>query len=202
MVINLLYSQNELIVPKVDERTELVSTVFRLAGADEYVNNQLAQYTAEIDSSFSELKDHEVVKMAKRIRLLHGISFDAVMSFAINLEISDQIRFNPNISDKSLEKRWKKENAEKFLVLLNQFYIESKFHEFYIKHENLYRTAENNFKEVLKEVDFEWFKHFFGKDNSGNFNLVICLINGGSNYGPKVQFKDGREELYAIIGTW
>ena len=35
-----------------------------------------------------------------------------------------------------------------------------------------------------------------------NFNVVLCLNNGGANYGPKISFPDGRGEVYSILGAW
>jgi len=50
------------VIPYVDERTELLSIVFRLAGAKEYVNDSLKNYMAEIDTCFAVYKEYEVVR--------------------------------------------------------------------------------------------------------------------------------------------
>ena len=195
-------SQNPVVQPRVDERSELLSIVFRLAGAKEYVNNQVAGYSKDIDKYFAGFTDQQVVRLARKLGKLNHVSFDAVMSMAVNVEISDGIRFKDNLSEQSLDKRWGTKNAEKFVKQLDGFYRESGFHQFFVQHHSLYNTAENNFSKLVNLVDFTWFRHFYGGPAGEQFNLIISLTNGGCNYGPKVQFNDGKEEMYAIIGTY
>jgi hypothetical protein len=42
----------------------------------------------------------------------------------------------------------------------------------------------------------------YGVKPGGSFNVIICLGNGGSNYGGKVIYAVNKEEAYAIMGTW
>ena len=51
-------------MPRVDERVELLSIVFRLAGNSEYNMNLLPAYTVEIDRYFAPYKDHPAVVAA------------------------------------------------------------------------------------------------------------------------------------------
>ncbi len=202
LTTHVAFEQIPQIQPKVDERTELLSIVFRLAGSQEYVNNYLADYAKDVDAHFALFKNHEVVKLARKLRQLHGVSFDAVMSMAVHLEIRDGIRFKEHLAEKSLDKRWGVKNAEKFVKQLDWFYRESGFHMFFVNHQILYKKAEDNFGNLVNQVDFTWFQHFFGGTAGNDFNLVVSLTNGGCNYGMKVQFSDGTEEMYAIIGTY
>jgi len=195
-------SQNPVVQPVVDERTELLSIVFRLAGTHEYINNQVADYAKDIDRYFAEYQDHKAIRLARKLKKLNHVSFDAVMSMAVNIEIRDGIRFKENLSEQSLDKRWVAKNADKFVIQLDRFYRESGFHDFFVHHHSLYNTAENNFSRLVNQVDFTWFRHFYGGPAGEQFNLIISLTNGGCNYGPEVQFNDGNEEMYAIIGTY
>lgn len=195
------FSQKLTVQPKVDERTELLSIAFRLAEAKEFLNDNFPSYTNDIDKYFAPFKEHEVIKFAKEVRNKHGVGYDAVMSFAIDLEITDSIRLRPNLALASIDKRWGLKNATEFIKLLNRFYFDTKFREFFTKHSALYKVAENRFSEILKEVDFGWFEKFYGEKPKGNFNLILSIPNGNGNYGPKAIFNDGREELYAIIGN-
>lgn len=195
-------AQESLVTPKVDERTELLSIVFRLAGNPEYSRSFIPSYSKDIDSCFTPFKEHAAILFAKKMRDRNWVSYDAVMSMAINVEITDSIRFRANRLQESLDDRWTKENALKFLVLLNRFYFDSKFHEFFVNHNSLYGTAEKNFTELLKEVDFSWFQKFYGVKMDGEYNLVVSLANGGGNYGPNVKYSSGKQQVYAIIGSW
>jgi len=188
------------IQPRVDERTELLSIVFRLAGANEYTYNNLPSYAKDMDEYFNPFKEHAAIKLAQKIRSEHGVSYDAVMSLAVVLEITDSVKLNPDISLKSLDSRWTPENIKAFTLCLNQFYIDTKFRDFYLKHSLLYKTAEDKFSIILDKVDFSWFETFYGEKSKGNFNLVLSIPNGPGNYGPKAIFNNGKEDLYAVIG--
>ena len=191
------------VVPYVDERTELVSIVFRLAGAKEYVADNLKDYMNDIDTYFAAHKNHKVIKLAQNLRSQYGVSYDAVMSMATHIEIVNQkIKIKGNIKQGSIERRWTEDNIIKFVKLLNQFYKESKFPIFFEQHQDLYQKATSNFNKILENVDFGWFVNFYGEQNKNNFSLIISLVNGPSNYGSTVSYTNKPEDIYAIIGTW
>ena len=199
MVVFFTFSQN-LVQPKVDERTELLSIIFRLAGSKEYTYNNIPSYAKDIDEYFSPFKEHAAIKFAQKVRAEHGVSYDAVMSLAIILEITDSVKVNPNVSLKSLDSRWTPENVKAFTLSLNKFYVNTKFRDFFSKHSSLYKTAEDKFSILLNKIDFNWFEKFYGEKSRGNFKLVLSIPNGPGNYGPKSIFNNGNEDLYAIIG--
>jgi hypothetical protein len=199
MAVLFIVAQNT-VQPRVDERTELLSIVFRLAGSKEYNYNNIPSYAKEIDEYFSPFKEHVAIKFAQKVRNENGVSYDAVMSLAVILEISDSVRLNPDITLKTLDNRWTLENVKAFTLFLNQFYADTKFSDFYKKHRSLYKKAEDKFSTILNKVDFSWFEKFYGEKQKGNFNLVLSIPNGPGNYGPKVIFNNGKEDLYAIIG--
>ncbi|HOZ14340.1 MAG TPA: DUF4932 domain-containing protein [Tenuifilaceae bacterium] len=197
----LTYSQNNKLTPVVDERTELLGIVFRLAEADEYINNTLPSYSKEINEYFANFKNHNVVKFAEKLRAKRGVSYNAVMSMAINIEITDSIRFLPNASIDNLDSRWGTKNAKTFLIYLNQFYRESNFHQFFQNHSAIYSIATENFNHLLKELDTRWFEDFYGVKTSEEPNIIVSLTNIG-NYGPKITYNNGSENIYAIMGIW
>ncbi len=103
--------------PRVDERVELLSIVFRLADNFEYNMNTLPAYSSDIDRYFAPYKNHPAVQMAHMLEGKNGVGFDAVMVMAISLspppELKALVAFTPEIPDK----RWGAD-AEKFLPLL------------------------------------------------------------------------------------
>ncbi|MCK9422100.1 MAG: DUF4932 domain-containing protein [Bacteroidales bacterium] len=189
------------VTPRVEERTELLSIVFRLAGAPEYVNNNIPSYAEEMDTFFKPYKEHAAVKFAVKMGKTRGVNFDAVMSLAVNIEITDSVRLRAGILPQSIDKRWGQENVLQFTGLLNQFYAATKFKDFYTSHRALYQTAEERFSAYLDKVDFGWFEKFYGISPKGNFHLILSIPNGGGNYGIKVKLSGGREELYAVMGS-
>lgn len=187
---------------KVDKRVELLSIVFRLAGNEEYSTDYFKTYAADINKYFAPYKTHPLVAFAKKIADEKGISYDAVMAMAIQLNqpplLTPIVPFKQRLPDR----RWNEEDAIKFTSLLKQFYTETNFEKFFNEHISLYNIAINRFNNVAKDVDYSWYKAFYGSIPLATFDLVIGLGNCGQNYGPHLVYPNGKEEMYAIMGTW
>lgn len=190
------------VTAKVDERIELTSIVARLAEYGEYVHNDFKIYADDVDKHFAKYKNHAVVEFARQVREKNGIGFDAVPSLAVRLNqtplLTPRVPFTADVPDK----RWGKEDAEKFAELLRKFYKDADCEKFFKEHAEMYRTAESRFQKLLDKVNFSWYQKFYGELPKGTFNLYIGLLNGGGNFGPKVVLPNGKEELYSIMGTW
>ena len=197
-----IYSQNLGIKAKVDERTELLSIVFRLAGAEEYSWGTLPKYNDDIDNCFGKFRDCDVIKYAKKLRNSKGIMYDKVMSLAIHIEINDlTISLKNNVAPNSLNKRWSEKDTKKFIDYLSVFYNKSDFKTFFNDHKNLYSIAESRFDKNLENINFKWFDEFYGQEPQDNYKVIISMTNGGANYGPKVIDSKGKETKFAILGT-
>ena len=62
-----LFAQNAYLEkPRVDQRVELVSIVFRLAGAPEYNHNMNASYVEKIRMHYEPYKDHKIIEFVKK----------------------------------------------------------------------------------------------------------------------------------------
>jgi hypothetical protein len=191
----------QALTPRVDERVELLSILFRMAGNAEYRMDTLPGYSSAIDRHFAQYKDHPAVQMAHALADKNGVGFDAVMSMAISLspppELRPLVAFTATVPDE----RWGID-AQKFLPLLRDFYRDSKFAEFYAAHQAVYRQAEARFATTLEAVDFGWYPRFYGKTPDLTYHLILGMNNGGGNYGPRLLLPDGRVELFSIIGCW
>lgn len=187
--------------PRVDERVELLSIVFRLAGSFEYNMNTVPAYSSDIDRYFLPYRTHPAVQMAHTLADKNDVGFDAVMLMAISLspppELNPLVPFTADIPDK----RWGPD-AEKFLPLLRDFYRDTKFADFYAAHQAMYRLAEERFTATLGTVHFGWYSHFYGNAPDLAYHLVLGMNNGGGNYGPRLVHSDGRMDLFSIIGCW
>jgi hypothetical protein len=193
------------IAVRVDPRIELMSVVFRLAGNPEYSKGRVPAYTKAVDEWFGPHKEHDVVKQAKRLRATVGVSYDAVASFAVHLDGIDPPTFAVPWSPRPerLDKRWLVPDAKSFLDNLAEFAADSKAKQFFAEQKELYEHAEAQMQKVIAEhTDLTWFATFFGARPTARFQVVLGLLNGGNNYGPSAQLKDGNEDLYAILGCW
>lgn len=187
---------------KVDRRIELMSIVFRLAGNFEYNDDIYRSYDSDIHSYFDKYKDHPLIVFATELRNKNGVSFDAVMFMAIYLEQPPLLNPIVPFSSKVPEGRWGQDNANKFVGLLKQFYTDAKCEEFFKEHEGLYKIAQEKFMPVYKALDINWYNQYYGVQPEGSLNIIIGLGLGGNNYGPKLKYPDGKEDTYAIMGTW
>jgi uncharacterized protein DUF4932 len=188
--------------PRVDERVELLSIVFRLAGNFEYNMDKLPGYSADIDRYFASYKDHSAVQMAHALADKSGVGFDAVMAMAISLSPPPELKPLVAFTAAVPEKRWGVADAEKFLPLLRDFCHESKFAEFYAAHQAMYKLAAARFASTLGSVDFAWYPRFYGQAPDLTYHLILGMNNGGGNYGPRLFHPSGRMELFSIIGCW
>ncbi|HPS83480.1 MAG TPA: DUF4932 domain-containing protein, partial [Bacteroidales bacterium] len=188
--------------PVFDERTELMSIVFRLAGAPEYNNNTTVEsYTSKVDEYFNPFSDHEVVKLAKLVRRKNGVSYDAVMSMAVHLEIRiDSLFLIKDVLESSLDERWGNYSSP-FVAQLNDFYRKTKFKYFFDSNKEFYSVVENRFSSITDKVDLNWFQTFFGAEASEKYNVIISLINYG-NYGPCVRYTNGITDIFSINCAW
>lgn len=192
-----VFAQNKL-VPVIDERFELMSIVAHFSSVNGYEQIDIHTYSKAVDDYFAPFKNDELIKFTKEI----PIAFDAVASMAVHLQlVQGKFRFKDNLQKTSLDQRWK-EHSNKFISLLNEFYIKTDFHKFFTQNKALYSVAEQRFTEVVNEIDAPWFERFFGERTNGTYNIIIGMATNGNNYGPAVNFLNGGKEVYSIVGAW
>lgn len=184
------------------EAVELMSIASRMASFREYCMDAGGQYTQDTEEWFAPYRNHNFIKFYQSLRNQYGIGYDAVMNMAINLDINGQEL--SLLGDKSsLERRWTQVDIDTFLVKLNEFYIDSRFHEFYQNHKSFYdevlRTYEAN---VMQYFHQDWYAQFYGTEPKDIFHVVIGFTNGGGNYGPNRQLPGQPKEVFAICGYY
>jgi len=188
--------------PKVDERVELLGIVFHLAGNEEY-QVLFPEYADAVNKHFAPFKTHPAIRNATLLRNnFFSIAHDAVMIYALHISIKDGCVVFPDAdSEKTLDKldfRWTPQGARFFARQLDDFYVKSRFHEFFETNRELYQKAKQNIKAVNDNIDYLWFKQFYGAANLEHFHVIISYVGDGGGYGTSVRFKEGREEYFAI----
>ena len=204
-LLSLLTSYSQNPVPAhFNECVELMATVWRLSGADEYNLCRVPQYAHEVDSVFAPFKEHPVVQLARRYTEESGIGYDAVASYGLHLTVNDNgaIVFDDSFlegSDMSFD-RWLEQQKKEFLKPLNDFYRTSHFHDWYLQQDVLYDEVEAAFEAINRLIDYDWFSSYFGPQNGSTFRIVLSLLVGPNNYGCSAQRKDGSNALSPVIG--
>ena len=188
---------------QVSECFELVSIAFRLADAPEYVNNQNPDYVKDIDCYFAGNKQHDLIHYLRDLRKEFGVSFDAVAVAAAYLDIENkQVVVRPDADVAQISKsdnRWSEQTFRSFVTLLNAFYRDTKFREFYLRHSERYHVAVTRMDKLLEDVNWEWFEKNLGEGYKKN-RIVVSLVNGASNYGFSTMGKDNQVQSGIVVG--
>ncbi len=188
---------------RVDPRIELFSIIFRLAGHPEYRRARIDAYARAADEHFAPVKDHAAVKLARVYRSTFGISFDAPMSLAVLLtdtpELKEAVTLEPR--PESLDSRWRIPEARTFIAAANDFAVKGRFAEFFEVHRAQYEASAGRLRKMAREeAQFDWFESFFGGKADVRPNLVIGMLLGPNNYGPRSMVGQ-RVDVYSILGA-
>lgn len=193
---------------RVDEMLELSGIVWRLAGAGEFLHNEVIDsYATDIDTYFSPYKDHPLFAYIRRIREVpHEIGYDAVPTSALLMvQHNGTIRLNPDIDlaryETEFDARWDTPTLKRYTALLNDFYKKSRFRRFYDAHRALYDHAELKIDSLVKTIDTRWFESFYGK-SFGNPTVNVCMSYGFNNFALTSALMSlfGQENYGIIIG--
>lgn len=188
------------IKPYVDERVELLSTVFRVLGAQEYSDRNNVEYVKEIEKDFGAYQKTPFFNDLLKMRNKDGIGYDAVMEMAVNLKINKGKVSLLDTKKSAPLKRWNRAQIPAFIKGLNDFYVKSNFHQFYKNHAADYVQASKAYSDsILSKFKQDWYVKFYGKEPNEDYKIVIGYGNGGGNYGPRVSPKVGRDTVYAIV---
>lgn len=185
---------------EASETVELMAILSRTAGFREYCMDMGGQYTKDIEAWFAPFEQHPTVVFLKDLRSKFNMGYDAVMTMAINLEFNGQ-KVTMMGEKGDLGSRWQKVDIDTFLVRLNQFYTETRFHDFYTQHLPFYESALRTYEQnVMQYFHQEWYPRFYGTEPKEKFRVIIGFTNGGGNYGPSRQLMDQSKEVFAICG--
>ncbi len=182
-----------------DRRIELLSIIWRLAGAEEYTRAKGTPYLDAVDRTFTPFAKHPAVTMARALRRSRGIGFDAPMLFAIQLD--DQLALT-NVGElPALDARWTIENAEELAKVVRAFATEAGLDAFLAQHIDYHASLVRTLQGVIDtENPVAWFDTKFGAAQA-TFVVVPSPIAGQMNFGPRATALDGTQQFYQVIGV-
>lgn len=190
---------------RVDQRIEVVSIIFRLAGNEEYNLDILPSYVRDVKNHFEPFKGHPAVQFAAELAKTRDIGYDAPISLAVRL--SDDMtprkdtRFPQSLT--SVDYRWTPADAEKFAALAGKFAKDTAFNKFFAKNRPLYDTAERRLQGLLdKDVNLGWFSEYFGGLAAISFHAIPGMLTGNNSYGPSITTVDGQKHVYSITAIY
>jgi len=184
----------------VDNRVEIMSILFRLAGNKEYHQCRAPAYDKAIESYFAPYRDHEAVRLARSL----GVGFEAPMKLAVGVRDVDSLaeRLPFDRVGVHLYEGWDAGKARDFLRAARQFTAETKFQDFLQSQQPLYSATNARLQSFITEKsDLGWFARFFGAQSPPHFIIVPGLANGAPSYAARVTDEAGVQEIYAIPGV-
>ena len=177
-----------LISDSLNECYELNSVVFRLAGSKEFNEGAIPSYNIAVDEYFAPFKQHEAVLYSKYLRDNLGIGYDAIGIAAVHMDIKDnQVGVKKGICLAQIAKmdnRWSECAFRHYVELVDDFYKQSHYHDFYQQYAFLYyEKAKHSLEEVLKHANLSWLRKMLGQQNEIPFYGVPSISSGPNNYG-------------------
>ncbi|MCL2696555.1 MAG: DUF4932 domain-containing protein [Oscillospiraceae bacterium] len=181
-----------------DERYELVSLIFRLAGREERPDMD-TDFQDNMLEVFNEYKNHHAVSYMKNKNNFGGYQ---AWEFAIHLEKTNAgFIMTENTKELFIEglASWTPQQAEEFLVLVNDFYADTDFGNFFTSNEDYYIAQKERFvNDVHSKINFEWFEQY--GFNYDNMKVVLSPISSTMWYGGSVSDADGiLQTVYAKV---
>jgi len=189
---------------RVDPRVELVTTVFRLSGADEFkMDSSNSPYAKKVDTYFAPFTKHPAVEFARKVREKSSIGFDAVTTLAVNLTDVDTLGERiPFDQAKRWDHRWSVKDAREFVADLKSFVKDTDYRGFLASQQPYFAHATQRLSGLFRTYDAPaWIQDFYGSKPSREPFAIVGLLCGGGNYGMSVEFPDGSLETSPIFGA-
>ncbi len=198
---------HELVV-RVDPRVELVTLVARFAKFDEFnMPNSRSAYSERIERHFDALRAHPAVETLRTLRAEHGVSFDAVASFAVHLHSLERLELrappeaSPESSGGRFDARWKPGPTRTFLEALRDFATRANAAAFFESEREYFAEVERRFHaQMSSSKALTWFDGFFGVKHGARYVATVGLLCGGGNYGVGVRLPGQPEEITPVFG--
>lgn len=186
-------ASNNATISKVYAQMELILLIFRLSGAAEF-GDERTPYQRSLAPTFEAFVDHPAVAYARHLRETRGVGFDAPTWLALYLEpCGEGFRLKEDAAFWYIATRWTPENVAEFIPLINDFYIQSGFRDFFESHAAYFdEISQRVERELLSQINFDWFYQFgFGPDE---LRVTIYPSGSRSGFGPTA-----RGVAYAVL---
>lgn len=172
---------------KVNECVELTGITFCLAGVPEYCQCLIPEYKEDIIEYFTPYIMAPQIDFVRELNQVHGIGSIAVASLSQYMFINKKgkVCLSPEYDIDKVSGVWTDSLVTEYIRHLNVFYKESRFHDFFVQHHNMYADAENALNQLVETLKNDWFDDFFGQGSSEkiiDIDIIPGLVNGQHNY--------------------
>ena len=174
----------------VDDRVELICTIFRLAGFREYGLGRIPRYNEAVDEGFADLREHPVIAHSQELRRTRGVSYDAGMSMAVHMPLLEDLLDRQELPSfdpypQALDARWGEEGARRFVELARDFAEEGDFVLFLEDQRELHDLGLSSDSEIEQIGAAIWSGNFYASYDRQDADLPITGDYFSLNHGVR-----------------
>ncbi|MBL0355902.1 MAG: DUF4932 domain-containing protein [Chitinophagaceae bacterium] len=194
------------LLPKVDNRIELLSIVFKLAIADDFNDTKNPRYTNSIRNHFTKYSAHLLIEYVRS--LIDSFQKDSIdigsweiPSLALHLSQPHGLEPLVSFSDSITSDGWDNRTLLnlKFVTLLKQFYTDARCEAFFKSQEAYYALVNQAYEKQSKKLNGDWIKNFFSVATTENYYGILNLQGLGNGDYIRVNFKNNHRNTHTIF---
>lgn len=164
----------------VDRRVELLSILFRLAGAPPYPQ-AATPYARAVDAWFGRLRADPAV-VATRELIARGIAYDGPVQLAVQLD--DRWRLTVPRGD--LDPRWRRVDVAGYLALVRRFAQVSDVAGFLRGQRGYAAAVEGADRRLLGDRPIvDWYERLLGRRPGARYAVAPGLLSGGHSFSAR-----------------
>ena len=183
----------------VDPMIEMLSVIQYLSNFDEQfgeLTEQKTSYHDDLETAFREFENHEAVKFINTA-MRQGFSFDSPPTACLYLD--EKFSVSSEFEGSDYQRNRLTINMEDFRNIMEQFFIDTNFEEFYLSHQDFYNRMIDAYVEEFPQWNMiDAMESFYGKEMAGYTIVLVALFHPGG-FGPTLEVADGRY-VYSIQG--
>ncbi len=148
---------------------------------------------------FSRVRNHEAVQLFQYLSF-NGLYVDVPPDFMIHLSGVPDLKVQYKISEDLIRLfTGDQKTTDQFLNALRNYAMQADLQEFFNENRDFYTSEINAIKKTLSKHDYvQDIEAYYGYGQN-SYNVIPSPLFEG-NYGLRIPLKDGRYDLYAVIG--
>lgn len=190
------------LIPKVDNRVELLSIVFRLAKVKEFDDELNPVYSKAITAHFKKYQNHSLIKFVTQLKDSLEIVYWDAPTLAVHLAQPPSLEPIVSFNDSVPATIWGKKAvlSLKLVRLLKQFYKDAQCDDFFNSKKQYYESVNQQYEKQGVKLNRNWFLSFFGFEPTERHIAVLGL---GMRNGTwlKIHFPNEYPQTYTIYRT-
>jgi len=175
--------------PGLDERVELLSIVYRLAGHPEFNSRPLTAYSRAVDRHFRQYAHHPFIAYVRGLNETLARKGEEVGSWDVGslaLHLGVAATFDPLVpaDDDGGREGWDSRILlrPEMIAGLQQFYRDADCAEFFQSQAAYFHAVNREVESRSVEPNAQWLEHFFATHPTETYTPVLSLL-GGSDFG-------------------